>query len=131
MSRYGRPVPAEAIEPFTSRELRAVLSAAYRVSPMMGAYVQTLAQTGMRPGEGLALRRRDVDLVSGLATVDATWARGSVAQRGPTKTPSSVRSVSLIHPVAEETAAWSPSLAGWRDSLPTGCARRACGPAAR
>ena len=109
--RLWMPRPPDGVEPFTSRELRAILSSAYQVSPVMGAYVQMLAQTGMRPGEGLALRRRDVDLATGIATVDGTWARGPRGYRGPTKTPSSVRSVSLLHPVAEESAAWSPSRA--------------------
>ena len=40
------------------------------------------------------------------------WARSILrGHRGPTKNPSSLRTVSLLHPVAEETWAWSPSRA--------------------
>jgi integrase len=104
--------PPEPVKPFPSADLRAILTSAYKVSVVFGAYVQVLAQTGMRPGEGLALRRRDFERMTGMMTVDGTWARGPMGHRGLTKTPSSVRSVSVLHPVAEDGPSWSPRSAG-------------------
>jgi integrase len=62
------------------------------------------AQTGMRAGELAGLRWGDLDLDKGTVTVQRTYSRGRI---GPTKTRQS-RSVSLLHPVPEETAHWKP-----------------------
>jgi integrase len=86
-SLWKPTVQSAVTEPFTSAELRAILKSAYALRTDFGAYVQVLAQTGMRPGEGLALRPRDVDLSTGMVHVGGTFSRG---QRGPTKNASSL-----------------------------------------
>jgi integrase len=106
--RLWFPKPSANVEPFTSSELRLILTAAYEISADFGAYVQTMAQTGIRPGEGLALRRRDLDLTTGTAHVAGTFIRG---HRGPTKNARSMRTVSLLHPTAENRPHWHPKTA--------------------
>lgn len=101
--------PSSTMEPFTPTELRTIIQSAYQTSAAFGSFVQVLAQTGMRPGEGLALRQQDLDRVNGLVRVTGTWLRG---QRGPTKTASSIRTVSVLHPVTEDVTEWRPRAAG-------------------
>jgi len=74
-----------------------------------------MAQTGLRPGEALGLRRGDVDLEAGVVHVRGTWSLND-NRRGPTKTAKSVRTVSLGHPVLEDRSVWKPGEAG-RETL--------------
>lgn len=76
----------------TAEELRRVLSAAEEASPGFTALLTTLALTGARIGEALALRADDIDEARGLL-----WIRRGQDKRGnicPTKTGSK-RSVPL------------------------------------
>jgi integrase len=70
--------------------------------------LQVLAQTGIRPGEGLGLRRCDLDLERAEIHVEGSWSHNRL---GPTKTRRN-RTVSLLYPVAEERAVWRPTEAG-------------------
>lgn len=101
--------PAESVDPFASSELRSLLKAARAVNADFATLVQTLVQTGVRPGEALGLRRCDVDLATATVSVRGTFSGGSM---GATKTPTSVRRVSVLYPVTEDRAEWSPKAAG-------------------
>ncbi len=116
--RGGEPlwrgtVAAEAVDPFTPAELRKILTSARAINPDFATFCQILMQTGLRPGEGLGLRRCDVDFVTGLISVVGTWSR---RRYGPPKTRSSVRKVSMLYPVTEEIPAWRPGAGGAGDS---------------
>jgi integrase len=88
------------IDPFTPEELRKISAGAYAVDHDFGVLVQITMQCGLRPGEALALRRCDLDLDAGEVRVRGTFSRGRL---GPTKTPSSNRTVSLLdHVVVDE-----------------------------
>lgn len=56
-------------------ELTTLLAAIERVSPDKAIYYLTLARTGLRPGEGLALEWPDLDLDTRRARVAKTWTR--------------------------------------------------------
>ncbi len=102
---------AGEVDPFTSSELRAIVKAARVVNRDFATLIQTMVQAGLRPGEVLGLRRGDVDLQTGVASVRGSWSL-TRRRRGPTKTPKSTRAVSLLHPVTEDRGAWRPSEAG-------------------
>lgn len=85
--------------------LRAIIAASYAVDHDFGVLVQIMAQCGLRPGEGLGLRRCDLDLASGEVHVRGTFSR---SRMGPTKTRSSTRVVSLLdHVVVDEALSQS------------------------
>ncbi|HKW93758.1 MAG TPA: site-specific integrase [Methylomirabilota bacterium] len=92
----------ENVDPFTGLELRAILTSASSVSSDFATLLRVWAQTGMREGELLGLKRSDLDLDAGAVRIERTWTRGRI---GPTKT-GSTRTVSLVHPVAEDTPEW-------------------------
>ena len=104
----GRLLPRKAedagVDPFTGGELRAILMAAERLDPGFATLVRLWVQSGLRAGEVLGLQERDLDMLHGTVTVRRTWTRGRL---GPTKT-GHVRTVSILHPVCEATAAWHP-----------------------
>lgn len=60
------------MDPFTTSEIKAILEAARAVQSDFGVLVQVLAQTGARPGEGLGLRRCDIDFERGEAHIQGT-----------------------------------------------------------
>jgi len=99
------------VSPFTCAELWRIVRAARELDQDFAALVQLIAQTGLRPGEALGLRRGDIDLEAGAAHVRGTWSLND-SRRGPTKTPKSVRTVSLFHPVLEDRGVWKPGDAG-------------------
>ena len=78
------------------------------MEPDFGVLVQVMAQTGVRPGEGLGLRRCDLDLERAEIHVQVTWSHNRL---GPTKTRKT-RVVSLLFPVSEARAVWRPADAG-------------------
>ncbi len=95
----------DQVDPFTGWELRALLEGARAaVGPDAAAMFRLWAQTGMRAGEVCALQWQDLDLERRTALVQRTWSRQRL---GPTKT-GHARSVSLLHPVADDTADWRP-----------------------
>src|ERR1700687_865969 len=97
---WRREQPPEEVDPFTPEELRAIITSVYEVDHDFGILVQIVAQCGLRPGEGLALRRCDLDLARGEIHVRGTYTR---SRSGPTKTRSSTRVVSLLdHVVVDE-----------------------------
>lgn len=93
--------PSEDIDRFTPDELKRIIGAAYEVDPDFGCLVQIVAQCGLRPGEGLALRRCDIDLERAEIHVRGTFSR---SRMGPTKTKSSVRTVSLTDHIVVDQA---------------------------
>lgn len=101
------------VDPFTPRELRAILAAAERV---VGADLATLiwlwAQAGCRAGEILGLQEQDVDAGAGMILVRRTFSRGRL---GPPKV-GGARRVSFLHPTTEDTTEWRPgATAGSRE----------------
>jgi integrase len=97
---WRREQAPEDVDPFTPEELRAIIASAYEVDHDFGVLVQIMAQTGLRPGEGLALRRCDLDLARGEVHVRGTYTRSRL---GPPKTKGSTRVVSLLdHVVVDE-----------------------------
>lgn len=94
----------ENVDPFTGAELRAILGAARERDTDLAALLHMWAQCGMRAGEVCGLQWHDLDLVAGTALVRRTWSRQRI---GPTKTGAE-RSVSILHPVADDTAEWRP-----------------------
>jgi len=103
------------VSPFTCAELRRIVRATREFDQDFAALVQLMAQTGLRPGEALGLRRGDIDLEAGVVHVRGTWSLND-NRRGPTKTAKSVRTVSLCHPVLEDRSVWKPGQAG-RETL--------------
>jgi integrase len=95
----------EDVDPFNGQELRAILSAAERLEPDFGVLLRLWAQSGLRAGEVAGLQWQDVGLADGVVKVRRTWSR---QQLGPTKTASSTRDVSILHPVADDTLEWRP-----------------------
>src|SRR6266446_735240 len=87
---WRREQQPEDVDPFTPEELRAIIASAYEVDHDFGVLVQIVAQTGLRPGEGLALRRCDLDLTHGEIHVRGKYTR---SRSGPTKTKGSTRTV--------------------------------------
>jgi integrase len=89
----------DLVDPFTGVELRAILSAAV---PDLATMVRCWVQGGFREGELLTLRHSDLNLEQGTALVERTWSRQRL---GPTKT-GATRTVSILHPVTENTGKW-------------------------
>jgi integrase len=94
----------ESVDPFTSAELRAILSAAERVVPDFATMLRLWAQSGCRAGEVSGLQWQDLDLAAGTIKVRRTWSRQRL---GPTKTRRE-RDVSILHPIADDTPEWRP-----------------------
>jgi integrase len=79
---------------WTIEELRAFLDAARDHQDF--ALYRTAAQTGMRRGELLGLRWRDLDLDAGIVSVRQQWSRQDKRLRfGPPKTKTGLRSIDL------------------------------------
>lgn len=103
--RLWRPSQTpEHVDPFTGRELRAILQAAEAIDPDAAVFFRLWVQSGMRSGEVRGLWRGDLDFDAGTAHVQRSRTRGRI---GPTKT-GRTRLVSVLHPVCEDTAAWQP-----------------------
>jgi hypothetical protein len=114
--RGGEPLwkaseTAEAIDPFTPAELRQILAAARAINPDFATCCQIMVQSSLRPGEGLGIRRCDLDLEAGTINVRGTYSRGAL---GPTKNRSSLRKVSDA----------LPRHAGYGCVAPSGCRSR-------
>jgi len=112
--RGGEPLwrasqEVEAVDPFTPAELRQILTAARAIDPDFATLIQLMVQTSMRPGEGLGVRRCDLDLSTATVSIRKTWTRKEL---GPPKNKHSARTVSLCYPVTEDTPAWRPASAG-------------------
>jgi len=93
--------PTEDIDPFAPEELRAIIASAYQIDHDFGCLVQIVSQCGLRPGEGLGLRRCDLDLKTAEVHVKGTFSRGRL---GKPKTTSSTRVVSLVDHVLVDEA---------------------------
>ncbi|HUP36870.1 MAG TPA: site-specific integrase [Candidatus Limnocylindria bacterium] len=80
-----RPDDAEVptIDPFTPAELTTILTTAEQQMPESYPLILTLARTGVRIGEALALKREDLDFHQGTLWVRRTWGRRTI---GTTKT---------------------------------------------
>ena len=80
--------------PLTPGEVRALAAA---MPEHLGAAVLVSAWSGLRPGETFALRRRDLDIGTGLITVRRTMVEisGQGITFGPPKTAAGVRTVAL------------------------------------
>jgi len=94
----------ESIDPFTPRELRAIVAVAMALRPTLGALLQLWAQSGLRAGEALGLQRADLDPAAGTVLIRRTWTRGRL---GPPKT-GLVRTASILHPTLDDVATWAP-----------------------
>src|SRR5262249_38114808 len=79
LGRFVRPadgLEGDAPDPFTADEVTRLLEVAQQEAPEWYAFVLTLARTGLRIGEGLALQRDDVDLNRRTLWVRRSWTRG-------------------------------------------------------
>ena len=103
LGRFQRQDEAGA-DPFTTAELRAILSAAQRLNPDFGVLLRLWAQTGMRAGEVCGLQRHDLDAERGTAVARRSLTNGRL---GPTKTRQA-RTVSLLHPILDDGVEWRP-----------------------
>jgi integrase len=92
------------VDPFTGEELRAILTAAEKISPDFATLVRLWAQSGLRAGEVAALQEQDLDPTRGTVTVRRTYTRERLT---PPKT-GRTRTVSILHPLCEDTADWRP-----------------------
>ncbi len=101
--------PTESVNPFTSSELRSLLKAARVIDADFAVLLQVMMQSGLRPGEALGLRRGDIDLATATVHIRNSYSKNRL---GPTKTPGSVRRVSVLYPVLEDRREWSPKAAG-------------------
>jgi integrase len=110
----------EEVDPFTGRELRAILSAAERLEPDFATMVRLWAQSGLRAGEAAGVQWRDLDLEAGTVKIRRTWSR---QQLGPPKTAASARDVSILHPIADDSAEWRPGATAGAGSVLHGLRR--------
>jgi integrase len=94
----------DQVDPFTTRELQAILGAAGRLDPDFATMLRLWAQSGCRAGEVAGLQWQDVDLEAGTIKVRRTWSRQRL---GPTKTRQE-RAAAILHPIAEATPEWRP-----------------------
>ncbi len=79
---------ARTIRPFTSREVASSLATARKFYPRYYPLFLTLARTGCRPGEALALRWSDVNFARREILIERALSAGRI---GPTKTGRSRR----------------------------------------
>jgi integrase len=63
------------IDPFSAAELTTLLATAEQQMPESYPLILTLARTGLRMGEALALKREDLDFHGGTLWVRRTWGR--------------------------------------------------------
>src|SRR5688572_9145845 len=113
----------ENVDPFTGRELRAILAAADRLEPTFAALLRLWAQTGMRAGEVTGLQWQDVDVATGMVKVRRTFSHGKI---GPTKTRQE-RDVAITHPIADDAAEWRPGATDASRAVLHGLRRLTCG----
>jgi integrase len=85
-----------AIRPFSEAELEQVLSATKEVSPRYFPFLLTLARTGCRPGEALAVRWPDLNFESREILIKRALSAGEI---GPTKT-GNIRRVDMSRELA-------------------------------
>lgn len=81
LGRFTRqPGDAEirTIDPFSADELTVLLTTAEREMPEHYPLILTLARTGVRIGEALALKREDLDFHQGYLWVRRTWGRREI-----------------------------------------------------
>ncbi len=62
-------------------------------------------QSGIRAGEVTGLQWQDLDTAAGVVKVRRTWSNQRI---GPTKNAHSMRDVSILHPIADDTDEWRP-----------------------
>jgi integrase len=105
--RLWRPMPrVEEPDPFTRKELAAIVAASESISAPLGVMLQCWAQSGMRSGEIRGLQHGDWTPDTGEVTIRRTR---SHQRTGPPKTLQSARPAMLTHPVCEPVSAWQPS----------------------
>ena len=92
------------VDPFSPAELREIFEAAHVIDPALATMYRLWVQSGMRSGEVYGLQWQDIDLERGTVIVRRTHSRD---RTGPTKT-GKVRTVSILHPVADDTTEWRP-----------------------
>lgn len=91
---HKKPRDRPEMRCWTLGELRVFLTAA--AGSHDSALYRMAAQTGMRRGELLGLRWRDLDLERGVASVRQQWSRqGGTLRLGPPKTRNALRSIDL------------------------------------
>lgn len=84
--RLWKPKASEEVVPLTPEKIRALMAASAAVDHDFGVLVQMLVQTGMRPGEGLGVRRCDLDLDRAEVHVEGSWSHnrlGPPRRAGP------------------------------------------------
>lgn len=92
--RLWRPQASEAVTPFTPEQVREVQATARAVDHDFGVLVQTMFQTGIRPGEALGVRRCDLDLERAELHIEGSWSHNRL---GPTPTdPGGVAALSGV-----------------------------------
>ena len=102
--KLWRPTPMTMEpDPFTLRELQAIVTTAEEISSPFALMLRAWAQSGMRSGEIRGLQYGDFDPSTGKVVIQRTRSGKRV---GPPKTGRSRREASLTYPVCEETAAW-------------------------
>jgi integrase len=69
---------SRSIDPFTAAELTTLLTTAEQQMPEAYPLILTVARTGLRIGEALALKREDLDFHQGTLWVRRTWGRRSI-----------------------------------------------------
>ena len=96
-SEYSTARQGHALTPAEVAKIAAKMPEREQLSVTLAAYC------ALRPGEALALRRRDIDLDGGVVRVRATASAkiGGSDDVGPTKTPGSVRDVHYPSPLSK------------------------------
>ena len=106
-----RPPPARQERPvvLTAEQARALLALCERTDRRLAALVAVGVGLGLRRGEALGLRWRDVDLEAGVVRVavqQTAHEKGPLVQDAPLKTPGSGRTLPLPGPVARVLSRW-------------------------
>lgn len=95
--------PKTVVVPPTSDQVRAILAGSIGVDRYALAYALA-AMAGLRQGEVLGLRYRDLDLAEGVVHVRENWTqstgtKGQASHMGPTKSRRGVRSIAMADPL--------------------------------
>lgn len=102
-------------------ELAAIIEAAEQVNAEQAAMVWLMARAGLRVGEVLALRRRDVDVAGGMLTIQGSMSRREGVRPAKADSERTIpMSADLVQRLQRHLAGTVASFDGWLFTAPRG-----------